>query len=929
MKTPAAQSSESWGARASSPAVFGVPPNTFPVKPRLHYFLSGSTPKIVAALYRAPLKSQHHANCLDKTECLMKKIHIGLLLLALALAAPARATDGGVPANYTGTAVDNKAQPALSPSANIEGKVIIAGSGQPLSGVKLRWVATNGLRDPVLSGPDGSFRISGLTDGMGAITAEFPGEPFADWVAEDLSLTLAPGETKKGLIVRALKGGIAVVRVLSWWDEQRPLVNVPVTFSNELSPSPVVALTGADGFARVRLLPDIWDFCASDGGGADNAGQDHVTVLTGQTSQVEVRMGPAMKLTGTVYKPDGKPAPGAVVSLEGSSVKSEDATTDSNGRYELRWWYKAQSGLGTTQDDRFYARTREHNFSVIRYVDEGPTNQDLTLQPSISLSVTVADALGRPVTNAEVSAIIPTNGFVPIEPYPCTTDSRGHAEFTGVPRADRYDAYVFAQGRGWVGDEMQMPARQTNRLEFPTFVLPLANLKLGGKIVGTDGQPVEGAEVRIFAISNVIHAVPDKPDAWDVEPVRLQILGHVTTGGDGGFFLPEVCEGPVQLVISFQGYSGKAQTVAGTTNVLLRLGPGGVELSKDNGWVQRAPLALKISGTVRDPSGAPASGVLLSWWDDCPERQEVKTDSDGRYSLELARESYNPGLTVFARDVRRNLTARHTIGDNLTNVDLTLQPGVAFSVKAQDVNGLPIQSATVILAVALDNRNLTRNWNYQLRTDENGLVEFKAMPQGVAYLADVTARGFNDVTATVSAAKMQTNHYTFHPAVLRLAERKLGGQVVGPDNKPIAGVEVVLNFDGEVMLDDALWSAGDSAPVAENYGGEVMLDDAGNNGIFQEQGHLWVEQGWNVFTDGVCYGSTQMRTHSDTDGRFSFEGLCEGTYHLLLSKDAVPDETGLGPADSSAELKLQAGDTNILFKLGPANGVPAVVPVQP
>jgi len=429
----------------------------------------------------------------------MKQFHLGLIL-AIALAAPARAcaADSATPANYTGSTVDDKGHPALGPAAIIEGKVIVAGSGQALSGVKLRWIATNGSHDAVLSGPDGSFRISGLSAGQGAITAEFPGEPVADWVAEDLPLALAPGETKKGLIVRGLKGGIALVRVLSGWDEQRLLVHVPVTFSNELSLSRLVALTGTDGIARIRLLPDIWDFCASDGGGTDNAGQDHVTVLTGQTNQVEVRMGPAMKLSGTIYKPDGTPAPGAVISLEGSAVKSEEATTDSNGRYELRWWYKAQAGLGTTQDDRFYARTRDGNFSVIRYIEEGPTNQDLTLQPSMSLSVTVADAVGHPITNAEVSMIILTNGFIPIPPYPCTTDSRGHAEFSGVPRADRYDAYVFAQGRGWAGDVMQMPARQTNRLVFPTFVLPLANLKLGGKIVGTDGQPVEGAEVQIY-----------------------------------------------------------------------------------------------------------------------------------------------------------------------------------------------------------------------------------------------------------------------------------------------------------------------------------------------------------------------------------------------------------------------------------------------
>jgi len=420
-----------------------------------------------------------------------------------------------------------------------------------------------------------------------------------------------------------------------------------------------------------------------------------------------------------------------------------------------------------------------------------------------------------------------------------------------------------------------------------------------------------------------------------VEPVRLQILGHVSTDGDGRFFLPEVCEGPVQLVISFQGFSGRAQTIAGTTNVLLRLGPGGVELSKDNGWVWRAPPALKIRGTVLDPSGAPASGVLLRLWGDWPECQEVKTDLDGHYTLELAKESFDPGLTVFARDLRRNLTAKHKIGDKLSNVDLTLEPGIMFSINAQDVNGLPIQSAKVSLTAAQENGNCTL-LNYQLRTDENGLVEFKAMPRGLSYSADVTSREFNNVTASVPAEKTQTNQYTFHPAVLRVAERKLDGQVVGPDNKPIAGIVVVLDFDPEGVRALAQVEGFKRGTIMD-FDPEVMRANAGADGIFQDLGQLLLGQAW--LSDAgrgalIEHGFIQMLSRSDTDGRFSFDGLCEGTYHLLLPNDADIDYLALDylaavASDSSVELKLQAGDTNILVKLPPTDGVPTVVPAQP
>jgi hypothetical protein len=42
MKTAAAQASAFRGARTSSPAAFGVPPNKFPANPRLHDFSNRS-----------------------------------------------------------------------------------------------------------------------------------------------------------------------------------------------------------------------------------------------------------------------------------------------------------------------------------------------------------------------------------------------------------------------------------------------------------------------------------------------------------------------------------------------------------------------------------------------------------------------------------------------------------------------------------------------------------------------------------------------------------------------------------------------------------------------------------------------------------------------------------------------------------------------
>ena len=77
----------------------------------------------------------------------------------------------------------------------------------------------------------------------------------------------------------------------------------------------------------------------------------------------------------------------------------------------------------------------------------------------------------------------------------------------------------------------------------------------------------------------------------------------------------------------------------------------------------QAPIPMvKITGTVRDPEGAPAAGVRLSLTGDYG-RYEVQTDSDGRYLFnKRKRDSANaPHGYIVARDEVRNLWDGHNI----------------------------------------------------------------------------------------------------------------------------------------------------------------------------------------------------------------------------------------------------------------------------
>ena len=766
----------------------------------------------------------------------------------LALAGQGRAADGGAPGNYTGAA------------ANIEGKVIVAATGQPLSGVKLRLADTNDLRDPVLSGADGSFRMAGIVPGGTVITAVFAGEPVADWVAEDVPVMVDAGETRKDVLVRALKGGVAAITVLSR-NGRRPLADVPVSFSSQLSPVPAIAVTGADGVARLRLLPDTWRISANKEGLPLSGGQATVTVVAGKTNTAEILADPVLKITGTVRDPGGAPAGGAEVLINVNAVFGatglREVRTDTNGRYEISWQRAARqrSGLGANNSFYLMARSADRNLAVIRDIDENTTNLDLTLQPSVTISAKVADATGQPVTNVHGYASLKLGNRIYLEeeatPFQ-SSDARGQIEFVGMPQAESYSLQVFATGYGSMNQEMQMPDPHTNHLEFPTVVLPLLNQKLGGKFLDAGGQPVAGVIVQAVAFTNQYLPSSDKPDTWDVKPVFGRFQGSTQTDSQGRFFLDPVCEGPIQLNCNFQGAAFSAQTVGGNTNIVLRLNVrnadvrnNNVPISAQGETVPAANPVLKITGTVRAPSGAPAAGVLIRLWGDYVNQEEVKTDSDGRYSLNWRKQASAPQLVIIARDVEHNLAASHEIDDTTTNVDLSLEPGLTLSVQAQDVNGRPIPSATETLDVM--------GWNLSripLKADEQGLIEIKALPQGRAYSATITSRGYNVAKAQAPAEETQTTHFEFPTAVLRVADRELAGQVLGPEDKPFPKANVQLSGSGQASA-------------------TAMTDD---------------------------------------QGRFAFGALCEGTVRLFANGQVA------GVNYVSGYIQAQSGATNLLIR---------------
>jgi hypothetical protein len=141
-----------------------------------------------------------------------------------------------------------------------------------------------------------------------------------------------------------------------------------------------------------------------------------------------------------------------------------------------------------------------------------------------------------------------------------------------------------------------------------------------------------------------------------------------------------------------------------------------------------------------------------------------------------------------ARDTEHNFTAIHAIDEKMTNLDLHLQPGLTLSVKVQDVNGKPMPSATGAVFIEPGDTLI----QFSSKADDLGRIETKGLPQERQYWVLVTAKGYRPAHLQAEIGDTRTNHFSFPTVVLRAADRKLAGQVLGPDGKPAPETNVAL-----------------------------------------------------------------------------------------------------------------------------------------
>jgi protocatechuate 3,4-dioxygenase beta subunit len=421
---------------------------------------------------------------------------------------------------------------------------------------------------------------------------------------------------------------------------------------------------------------------------------------------------------------------------------------------------------------------------------------------------------------------------------------------------------------------------------------PLAGVRLypqrtrGGYSGAGERKPAESGADGTFQLADVAPGSYDlqasfgtnQPPEWVAERVSVTVEAGQTTRDVqvaatwGGFLEVKVLGKVDRQPIAGAGVSAYRQAYQGGAGseanglALLRLPPGEykVNAGKDNWHSEAADATVeagrtnhveielspppRIAGVLRDPSGAPVPGMELSVFPNWGQSGGgAKTDAKGHYEMAWNPQQFGPSggnFCLMARDAARNLATARDIEESTTTLDLRLEPGLVVAGRVEDMNGKPLTNATV--RVYLWSGNSGSQFDEKpIRTDAQGRFEITAMPPGRKYGLDATAKGYGSANQNIHE-NSDTNRVELEACVLKVADRKLAGEVVDADEKPVARA--------------------------------------------------------NVFMYGQGQPNTSVRT--DEKGQFKFDEVCEGTVQLSANAQCAFGNTRAEAGDTNVVIRL-------------------------
>jgi len=557
-----------------------------------------------------------------------------------------------------------------------------------------------------------------------------------------------------------------------------------------------------------------------------------VFVGAGGDTDVRISLTRGVEVGGIVIDADGRPLPGATVSLFANgrqwwSQVKELRKTESDGRFDFRI---------EPQSDRYSVRVMPPKGVDVNKSFRLPLSEELVVQlpGGATIKGRVVDAeTSQPISGAEVLVGIQGpggggRGFMPEYQKMLKTDSFGAYRLEGVgtrsiqSMAVSAPGYAHFTGSRWTRDSDAWKEISGIKLDTAQEIrLPDVSLALGRVIEGTvrdaaTGEPISGATITIndFVVGN----------------------REIQTGSDGRFRVEDVGT-RASLRAKAEGYTDIGDNPW-----------RGQELPADQKIVQRdfdLEPAGTVSGRVLTQSGQPVARALIrlrsgdtgrgAWMGDMRLRElYTHTRSDGRYELKGA-PPVKLKVEVQATGFDRAESAVKTLtaGGVLENMDFKLHDAAVLSGMVVARGGGVVSGARITIAKDTGGNDAGARW----RRFAGGKVAFTD-EKGRFYADEIPV---GDIVLRIEADGLATHE-------VRRKGVKPGEQITGMS----ITVKPALEISGKVVDEE----------------GKAIA-------------RAWISARQTASPDGEPT-SQQLGARLDADGSFTIRNIPEGTYTLQV-----------------------------------------------
>jgi len=343
-------------------------------------------------------------------------------------------------------------------------------------------------------------------------------------------------------------------------------------------------------------------------------------------NQIQVAFERTVRAEGTVVDPQtGTGIARARVALNAQQIGlAEQSFTDEQGRFAMQLLPGQQYQLRLASLPRAYAITPNAEYRQINVVAGASQNTVVPFEPVKSepaLRGRVVDESGQPVAGAAVHGASEqsVSNFFGVHESHATTDSNGNFELERIPPLTEVKLSAKRGARATLEPLLVWPSEQK---PVTLRVTREATSSIRGRVLGTDGQAISNALVRVLSRRN------GGPRGMLTDSIQFEGIDEVRTAADGTFQTPRELDLSLDHCVE-----ACADGFASESTVFIKLEAHEINVLPDL-LLRRALTLRTVSGRVVDREGRPIPDAMLLQSGDGPRRSRTRTDGSGHFQIE-------------------------------------------------------------------------------------------------------------------------------------------------------------------------------------------------------------------------------------------------------------------------------------------------------